>query len=262
MIDKPNYTQIPNALLDNADKFKPSEFMVLMVICRKTFGWHKDKDVLSLSQLQDLTGLSRHTIISAVEGLEKAGVIVSRKTRNGTEYAVNVSGADFDSAEIAPMEVQNLHQTSAEIAPPVVQKLHTQKKEKETIQKKIKEMCNCPESREVFENKMQDVSIRYYSKPLTKECLNFMIEKMYLHYDPKNTGVWRYKGKLVKDWVSCCGTYLDPHGYSAGKLRFVEPEKTAKERWGQESVTAEEWAKNAPRLDGDDYFDYMKTEGK
>lgn len=135
-IEKPNYTQIPNSILDSANEFRPSEFIVLMVICRKTFGWHKEKDVLSLTQLEALTGLSRHTVIDAINGLRERGIIFSRATKFGTEYSVLVAG---DSAETAPEAVQEMHQSSAETAPELVQKVHTQKKDKNTIRKKEKE---------------------------------------------------------------------------------------------------------------------------
>lgn len=61
-ISPPNYTQIPNVMLDRMSEMTPAEFMVLAAIARKTFGWHKASDVISLTQLQEATGLSRSAV--------------------------------------------------------------------------------------------------------------------------------------------------------------------------------------------------------
>ena len=61
-IVKPNFTQIPNIILDNASKFSNAEFKILCFICRKTFGWHKEKDRIAYSQIIDGTGLGKNTI--------------------------------------------------------------------------------------------------------------------------------------------------------------------------------------------------------
>ena len=54
-IPAPNYTQIPNAIFElMADKsagLTEKELKVLLAIARKTFGWHKKRDNISLTQL-------------------------------------------------------------------------------------------------------------------------------------------------------------------------------------------------------------------
>ena len=58
------FTAYPNYSID---KIMPvidgNTFKVLTVIVRKTIGFHKKHDKIALSQFEDLTGLSRNTII-------------------------------------------------------------------------------------------------------------------------------------------------------------------------------------------------------
>ena len=80
-IPAPNYTQIPNEVFDDmlVDLGK-SELKVLMVIMRKTFGWHKIRDMISISQLQKYTGLTPSNVLKGIDGLVKKG-LVSKKLK-------------------------------------------------------------------------------------------------------------------------------------------------------------------------------------
>src|SRR5690606_35633492 len=73
-----------------------AEVKVLLYICRRTFGWKKDSDTISISQmmggivkksgemLDRGTGLSRDSVARAVKGLEQKGVII--RTRRRSEH--------------------------------------------------------------------------------------------------------------------------------------------------------------------------------
>jgi len=75
-IPAPNYTQTPNDLFDHWLPFlKEIELKVLLVILRKTFGWHKTRDKISLSQLESLTGSNQTRVLKAVKSLIEKGVI-------------------------------------------------------------------------------------------------------------------------------------------------------------------------------------------
>lgn len=75
----PNYTQIPNELLDRMGEFTPAEFKVLMAICRKTFGWHKDREVISLTQLEGVTKLSRSSVQEGIMTAIERGLLERTK---------------------------------------------------------------------------------------------------------------------------------------------------------------------------------------
>ena len=58
-----------------------SEWQVLMFVIRKTYGWHKKEDNISLTQFQKGTGLSRPTVIWAIKQLVRHALLVVK--RNG-----------------------------------------------------------------------------------------------------------------------------------------------------------------------------------
>jgi phage replication O-like protein O len=74
-ITKLNWTQIPNSILDKMGDLTDAELRVLLAICRKTIGYHKDTDVISHSQLVEMTGLSVHGLKTARESLVEKNLI-------------------------------------------------------------------------------------------------------------------------------------------------------------------------------------------
>lgn len=90
----PNTAQIPNVLFDVVmARVSPAQFKVLMAVARKTYGWGKESDRISLSQLQQMTGLSRQGVIDAVAGL---GWIINahQRPQSITEYSINIDSAN------------------------------------------------------------------------------------------------------------------------------------------------------------------------
>ena len=79
------YTAIANEILEKLIKIRmtASEKDVLFFILRKTYGWGKKEDRISLTQFQYGTSLSRPTVIKAIKNLlvrkmiVKAGLLVS-----------------------------------------------------------------------------------------------------------------------------------------------------------------------------------------
>lgn len=71
-----NSTQIPNIILDEWQPvLTPAEFLVVMVIARQTYGWHKEKEWIAYPQLITKTGLHRETIAIALKALRERGYI-------------------------------------------------------------------------------------------------------------------------------------------------------------------------------------------
>ena len=65
-----NFTMTPNYFVDDVIRFlSPPDQSVLNVIIRKTIGWQKSHDIISLSQLMFYTGMSKNTVIKSVESL-------------------------------------------------------------------------------------------------------------------------------------------------------------------------------------------------
>jgi len=74
---KPNFTQIPNVILDEWMAIaEPIDSIILFAICRKIYGWHKLEDGISQSQLMAMTGLSRNRVKKGLKFWIDAKVLV------------------------------------------------------------------------------------------------------------------------------------------------------------------------------------------
>ena len=87
----PNYTQVPDEFFDIlAPRLTEAELRVLLYIIRRTFGWKKKSDNISLKQmvegittragrvLDHGTGLSKPAVVRAVKSLKQHGIITAK----------------------------------------------------------------------------------------------------------------------------------------------------------------------------------------
>ena len=76
-VENGNYTRIHNEILETLAKVRlsPLEFALLMVIFRKTYGYQKKNDVISISQFCEITGASRTGVIEALNNLVRLKII-------------------------------------------------------------------------------------------------------------------------------------------------------------------------------------------
>src|SRR5208337_741151 len=107
----PNSTQVPDVILDSwMAELSGAEFKVLLYIARRTYGFGKESDSISLTQiaqgitrrdgtiLDRGTGISRASVARALKTLEDLGVIV-RKTNfsaTGREFEENTYSINLD----------------------------------------------------------------------------------------------------------------------------------------------------------------------
>lgn len=129
----PNHTQTPNELFDEwLPKLGCAELKVLMVIIRKTFGWHKTYDKISLGQLEALTGLERRHISKAIKTLSEKRLI--------SKKVIGTVGRQVTYYELVVEEVSNNFYQCPKDTPTSV--LKTPTKETNTKEKK-KEAASC-----------------------------------------------------------------------------------------------------------------------
>src|SRR5215217_4539860 len=107
--DSPNTTQVPDAFFDLvAPQLSEAELRVALYIIRRTFGFKKDSDTISLRQMVEGittkdgrvldrgTGLKKSAVANALNGLERKGVILSRRNQSRerghepTTYALHI----------------------------------------------------------------------------------------------------------------------------------------------------------------------------
>jgi hypothetical protein len=120
--DSPNTTPVPDVFFDLlAPQCSEAELRVLIYIMRRTFGFKKNSDAISLSQMVDGittrdgrvldlgTGMSRRGVMKGCAGLVTKGVIEVRKRRaDQGDSDINIYRLRFkNTAEIEIMGVGN-----------------------------------------------------------------------------------------------------------------------------------------------------------
>jgi len=100
---QPNFSQIPNVIFDEwMRELDHIEFKIVMVIARKTYGWHKEKDKISLSQYMEMTGASKNGVKQAIIRLIARGYIRQTVMGGGktiSEYEIAYSDSNDLSKE-------------------------------------------------------------------------------------------------------------------------------------------------------------------
>lgn len=119
--DSPTYTQIPDQFFDSLMvNLNEAELRVLLYLMRRTFGFKKSEDRVSLKQLVEGittqqgrvldsgTGMSKSAVQRGLKGLRDKQVIVAERRRTlehgdvATSYRVRLSGDSVEDVEIDP----------------------------------------------------------------------------------------------------------------------------------------------------------------
>jgi len=106
------YIPIPNSIFDKYMKeLGHNDFIILLAIIRKTWGWNKTEDRISVSQISSMTNYSKPTIIKSLSSLEKIGIISTKKRHNRTTKIKLMLGKEFlpHGKEILPQVVKKFN---------------------------------------------------------------------------------------------------------------------------------------------------------
>lgn len=86
------YTRIANQLLEDLAlkiHLSGNEWKVVLIVIRKTYGFSKKMDAISLTQFQKMTGLSRPSVVEAIEKLVGKNLLVVNKEPYINLYSLN-----------------------------------------------------------------------------------------------------------------------------------------------------------------------------
>lgn len=222
-ISAPNYTQVPNILFDYwMDKLSPGEWKVICCIARKTFGWGKEIDTISLKQIEKMTHLHRSSVIRGIETLIDYGLVIKikSKTTDGddapNQYKINV----IDSSEslggsriMRPEVVASCDQRVVASCDPQKNDLTKETSTKETtidcrksfLSKKknqesieLKEICDLQE----IQVQMRDLDIwtSKFEKFDILEAITLLLHQIKLKKNIGNHAAW-INSCLNKKWV-------------------------------------------------------------
>lgn len=136
------FTRIPNALIDRAMReLGNAAFRVTLVVARKTIGWNKQRDQISLSQFEALTGLARQHVIRGIAEAREHGFILHYKSGQQSYFELTLEAGinqlqNVTSNEKLPVLVTKSYQTGYEKLPVLVTKSYPQKKERKKKERK------------------------------------------------------------------------------------------------------------------------------
>ncbi|MEE6030460.1 replication protein [Avibacterium paragallinarum] len=148
----PNSFQLPNSVVDDLIRdLTGSELKCYLVIVRKTKGWNKEYDAISISQLMEVTGLSNRAVIDACNRLTEIGLLTRQKGARGVNVFTPNLCKKFTSEESSPVKkvhstceesspVKKVHSTCEESSQDPVKKVHTQNNNKNTTQNNNKKI--------------------------------------------------------------------------------------------------------------------------
>jgi len=121
----PNFFQCPNVLVDDLiQHISGAELKCYLVIIRKTTGWHKLEDRISISQFVELTGLSNRSVIDSCAKLANLGLISIVKDDHANKFFTlkNIANLDLTSEKTSHGEKSSHSEKTSQ---PPVKKVHT-----------------------------------------------------------------------------------------------------------------------------------------
>ena len=174
-ISKINHTQLSNEFIDDyMPRLSPKAIVVFIAISRKTIGWQKTSDLISHSQLREMTGMSTNTIKTAVEELEEMDLIKVDKSALITRYDINYADTVSKSDRVLCQNLTGGVSKYDTEKPKTMSKFDTTKdiNIKKIIQKKEKESTSLSACADE-EKKTQDHDINNID-PITNNPYSFI----------------------------------------------------------------------------------------
>ena len=130
------HVDLANEIIEALAKIRISgeEMQCLWVILRKTYGWHKKEDKISLSQFAQMTGLKRQNVLRAINKLSSKKIIGVIKNDDSQINIYNIN-KNFDVWKPLSKKITGVINIDNQVSS---KKIHTKETiTKETIQKKI-----------------------------------------------------------------------------------------------------------------------------
>lgn len=215
------YTKIANEVIEamcrHPDIMKGSLFSVIAVVWRQTWGWNKKEDAISLSQFMEKTGLSKRTIIYALQELEAKNVLKIKRPNSNTKKGTNVISFNKDYTS---WKVQNS-------APQVKRNKGGAKLRKKVVQNSVKKVQSFAHTKETITKETKDTPQKGGSgkiKAMQKKSFNKLgaeIIRAFEIIDPKNKTYYNNTSQR-----SACDFLIDEYGMELVLQRIAIITKT------------------------------------
>lgn len=93
MSDKPSWSETPNIVFELMPHLSGAQFKILMLICRKTYGYHEESARIDYNEFMDTTGLTKQSVHEAVNWLaDEAGIIKRQESGKSRSYSFDYEG--------------------------------------------------------------------------------------------------------------------------------------------------------------------------
>lgn len=234
MFQRPNYTQTPNDFFDEIAKtLKEGELRVLLVVMRQTFGWQKRWDRISLSQLEQKTGMCRDSVNNALKSLIEKKLIIKHKEgaigRQKCWYTLCVENEEQEpEIDTEFIEESNISYQSSKTTPP--SRLKRPTKETITKEKEKREEATPPPPPSFYVHKRVMMVSEKFDKLVEEfgiDKIKEMMERLdeYADINPKRFKQYACHAAVIRKWIR--------EDTSKGKKVDLKASKAASEAWSE-----------------------------
>jgi len=230
------YTRIANELQDAFCKvdLSGSAWRCLSVIIRKTYGFQKKKDSISLTQFEELTGMTRMGVAKGLNELEKNKMIYRCRDGYITSYSLNKNYEEWGSIQndtsiqlYTKTSIQNDTKTSIQLY------THKRKKENKYISDKSQKDMSFKNMRRYRgeEGGYEEVAVQtdpdYKPKKKTEKKVSEDIQAVFDLFNNPASALWRMR-EIER---VAAQTLFDTYGLEKLKIRIdrIEKEKGNKD---------------------------------
>ena len=230
------FVPVPNAYFEHLADMSGAELKVLLAILRRTAGWRKESDEISIEQLQQMTGLARNSVRAGLRGLLERGLVVERTRATGSKAASYTCiipssiGSKIDplgGQKLTPKEekgVKNCPPRGSKIDPLGGQKLTPQHTYTNNKQESARSSRALSHSRESSNGKMRDY-------------LDHVLSRLEGH-DPAE--------RIIRAWS--LPPHLEVQCLAFARVFEVSPTRSDKGRWAKAAETLHELRCDESRL--------------
>lgn len=121
------FTRIAHELLEVMAlyPFTRSEYKVLLIIIRETYGWRVKRKRLSYTIIAKATGMSRRHVKRTIDKLTKDNVIFRQTDKTGSIFGLNKYYFKWRLWITLKIDAQNVHRLLSEVSTPLARNVHT-----------------------------------------------------------------------------------------------------------------------------------------
>jgi len=230
------FVPVPNAYFECLADLSGAELKILLAILRRTAGWRKESDEISIEQLQQMTGLARNSVRAGLRGLLERGLVVERTRATGSKAASYTCiipssiGSKIDplgGQKLTPKKekgVKNCPPRGSKIDPLGGQKLTPQHTYTNNKQESARSSRALSHSRESSNGKMRDY-------------LDHVLSRLEGH-DPAE--------RIIRAWS--LPPHLEVQCLAFARVFEVSPTRSDKGRWAKAAETLHELRCDESRL--------------